>query len=85
MTISHSNPLCEVITNNSGTCDQRCGCSCHFGLRLSLEELRVLYKLIEHEYIPYENEEAHAILNKIMKTLRHYELAIGPSIPTPGT
>lgn len=43
--------------------------------RIAVWELRVLYKLVEKDYIPYSNEEAHAILNRIGQILDENELA----------
>ena len=43
----------------------RCECECH-GLEFSIEELKGLYKVLEHEYISYENEIAHKVIRKIM-------------------
>ncbi len=40
---------------------------------LTIEELRGLYKALEHEYIPYENEAAHSAMRKIMDYLRRHE------------
>lgn len=34
---------------------------------LSQEECRTLFKLLEHEYIPYENAEAHAVVARIVR------------------
>lgn len=39
----------------------------------TIEELRALYKLLEYEYIPYENREGHAVVNKIMRLIKKYE------------
>lgn len=39
----------------------------------SLEELKALYKLFEHQYIPYENQEGHAVVDKISKIIRQHE------------
>lgn len=30
-----------------------------------LIELQALYRIIEHQYIPYNDEDAHAVINKI--------------------
>lgn len=37
---------------------------------LKLEELKDLYRILEHHYIPYEDERAHAVVNKIMKVIK---------------
>ena len=35
-----------------------------------LSELKALYKLFEHQYIPYEQTEVHSVINKIQKYLK---------------
>lgn len=52
---------------------------------LTIEELRGLYKVLEHEYIPYENEPAHSAVRKIHQYLRKNELVKSANIPTQGT
>lgn len=46
-----------------------CECECHVPA-FTIEELRTLYKLIEHQYISYEDSDAHAVINKIMKIIK---------------
>jgi len=48
-------------------------CVC-FNTHFTTQELRVLYQVLEHHYIPYENQEAHNVVNKIAKILKENEL-----------
>lgn len=42
---------------------------------LTHEELVGLIKVLEHEFIPYDNESARSAIRKIWNYLRRYELA----------
>lgn len=42
-------------------------------LELTIEECKVLYKLFEHHYIHYDNEEAHKIINKMIAFLKEHD------------
>ena len=66
-----SNRISEDCSSHLHEYCTPCKCSCH-DPTFTLEELQTLYKLLEHQYIPYENEEAHEVLNKIMKILKEY-------------
>lgn len=44
-----------------------------YGYPFTLNELKAIYKLVEHMYIPYENEDAHKVMNKIMRILKENE------------
>ena len=48
----------------------------------TIEELQAIYKVIEHQYIPYEHEVAHKAINRIMSILKKHELDSGPSSAT---
>ena len=50
-----------------------CGESYYAEYEFTIEELRALYKLLEHHYIPYEDQEAHDVVNKIVKILKENE------------
>jgi hypothetical protein len=39
-----------------------------FGI-FTIEELRALYHILEHEYIAYDNSEAREVVNKIYRIL----------------
>ena len=52
------------------------------GYEFTIEELKALYKLFEHQYIPYDDELGHAVTRKIMLILKEYELAQRVNIPT---
>jgi len=39
-------------------------------MAFSLEELKALGRILEHQYIAYDDEEAHLVVNKIFKILR---------------
>jgi hypothetical protein len=43
------------------------------GLWLSLKELKALFRIFEHEYLPYNDEEIHAIIKKITNTIMKYD------------
>ena len=51
---------------------------------LNLDELKALYRILEHQYINYEDQEASTVVSKIGNILREHELANGPSKSTPG-
>jgi len=51
--------------------------------QLTIEELKGLYKILEHEYIPHENTAAHTALRKITRILEADELARRDNISTP--
>jgi hypothetical protein len=57
--------------NGIGFCEP-CHCSCE-GLLLSIEELQIIYSLLEHQYIHYENVDAHKILDRISQILREHD------------
>jgi len=42
-------------------------------LHLSIEECKVLYRLIEFHYIGYDNQEAHKVVNKIIAFLDEHK------------
>ena len=52
----------------------RCECICH-GEEFTIEELKALYRTVEHQYISYEDVAAHEVTRKIMRILREHELA----------
>lgn len=66
--ISRSDDCASTLHDMCG----RCQCECH-GHEFSLEEVKVLYKLLEHQYISYENLGAHEVTNKIMRIVREHE------------
>jgi hypothetical protein len=45
-------------------CCCRCECKCH-GYNFTLEELRILWSLLEREWIPYDKEGAKAVVAEI--------------------
>lgn len=53
---------------------------------LSKRELEIIYKLLEHQYISYENHEAIKLVHKIRNIVENEDdnMAIGDSSPTPG-
>lgn len=42
-------------------------------LHLSIEECKILYKLIEHQYISYTNEEAHILIRRVINFLKEHD------------
>lgn len=51
---------------------------------LSKQELKIIYKLLEHQYISYENHEAIRLVKKIHKILEEKDdMVIGDSQSTP--
>lgn len=46
-----------------------------YGYGFNINELEILYRLLEHHYIHYDNIEAHAVMNKIMDILKQHELS----------
>jgi len=56
----------------------------HKGLEFTINELKALYRILEHQYINYEDQEASTVVSKIGNILREHELANGPSKSTPG-
>lgn len=36
----------------------------------TLDELKALYKVIEYQYVEYDNREAHAAINKLMRYIK---------------
>ena len=43
------------------------------GFIFNISELQTIYDLVKHMYIPYENAEAHKVINKIIKILKENE------------
>jgi len=39
----------------------------------TIEEIKSLYRLIEHQYIPYDDEEVNKIVTKIMNIVKDHE------------
>jgi hypothetical protein len=42
-----------------------------------LNELKILYRILEHHYIPYEDQEAHDVVNKISRIIQENEQLAG--------
>jgi hypothetical protein len=42
---------------------------------MTIDEIKVLYRLLENQYISHENTEALAIVRKIVRLIDEYELA----------
>lgn len=42
-------------------------------LGLTMAELKALYKVLEFQYIPHDNRDAHTVINKIALVVRDYE------------
>lgn len=38
-----------------------------------LNELKALYRILEYEWIPINDREAHIVVNKIMRILKEHE------------
>lgn len=49
-----------------------CECPCH-GLNFSAEELITIYKLLEFQYVPYDNLNGLEIVRKLRKIIEEYE------------
>ena len=45
----------------------------HGTYEFTIEELRALYRLFEREYIPYEDEQIHAVTRKIMNIIKQHD------------
>ncbi len=39
----------------------------------TIAEVRALYKLLEFQYISYDNKEGHDVANRILQIIRNYE------------
>lgn len=63
-------------------CNHKCECSCHELTYLNLDELRILFHLLSHQYIPYSNEDAMRVVRKIVRIVEEHELGPTSSRPT---
>jgi len=61
----------DCATNIHEFCNP-CDCECH-GLNLTLFELIALTRALETQYLAYDDEELHAVVNKIFKIVRESE------------
>lgn len=47
-----------------------CDCVCHNKENLlTKEELKILYKWLEHQYLPYDNPELNEVVKKIQRII----------------
>lgn len=67
--MNRSDDCASGIHDFCGPCD----CECH-GVNFTKEEVRGLYKLLMHQYIPDSNEGAHTALSKIAKIVHADEI-----------
>lgn len=51
----------------------RCGTDFSDIHEFTVNELRAIYRTIEHQYISYEDQEAHEVINKIAKIVKENE------------
>lgn len=49
------------------------------------EELKALYRILEHEFIPYDDIEAHNTVRKIFQCIKEYESTSTESIESTET
>lgn len=54
------------------------------GYEFTIDEIKTLYKLLEHHYIHYDNIGARAVMNKMMDILKQHELSQRDNTPTQG-
>lgn len=60
-----------------------CDCECHKKTEFNIEEIRALWRLLSHYYIPYEDDEALKVVRKISRLLEENdELGARNSQPT---
>lgn len=52
----------------------------HF--KFTIEEIKALARLLEHQYISYEDIEVIEVTRKIMRIVQAHELASGDNGPT---
>lgn len=57
-----------------------CICDCHKSkipthYNFSVDEIKAVYRLLEHEWIPHDDLEALAVVRKISEIIRKHELA----------
>lgn len=60
-----SNPISEDCSSGLHDYCTPCQCECHPIEYLTKEELLVIYNLLKHQYIDYENEPAIKLIRKI--------------------
>ena len=58
---------CKCVICSEFECDN------HTIFPITIQELKEIYKLLEYQYIPYENEQGHAVVNKIMNIIKESE------------
>lgn len=88
MTISLSSLLKRYLDNHCQNADAEgmsalCECKLCIDTRnallenyeFAIDELRALYRILEHEFIPYDDFDAQATVRKIARCIQEHELA----------
>lgn len=66
--------VCEDCEDGKHSSCIPCLCECN-GHSFAYDELKTLYELLKYQYIPYENERAHEVINRISRIVVSYEQA----------
>lgn len=51
----------------------------------TIKELKALYKFIEHEWIPYSNEELHKVVRRISNIVHSADVEIPDELDRPNS